>query len=96
VQREDVVRGLISIIGNEKTEGKTLHLSGPAFSYEEPCTYIAEKLGIDIEKVTVPDAYPFEIDYSLTTELTGWEPEYDICAMIDKAISWRNTREECS
>ena len=64
------------------------------FAYDEPCNYTAETLGIGIERVTVPDAYAFDIDYSLTTELTGWEPKFDICAMIDAAVKWKKTRQE--
>jgi UDP-glucose 4-epimerase len=86
VQREDVVAGLLSIIGGEKVKGRTLHLSGPALSYAEACEYAARKLGIGTEEVTVPEAHSFDIDCSLTTELTGWKPRFDIRAMIDAAV----------
>jgi nucleoside-diphosphate-sugar epimerase len=91
VQRQDVVDGLVSILGNGKVKGRTLHLSGPGFSYEDACAYAAERLSIDVERVPVPGVHSFDIDCSLTTELTGWEPRFDIRAMIDAAIEWSHS-----
>ncbi len=78
--------GLAAMVGAEAAIGQTFHLSGRAFGYEEPCEYLAAKLDLPIEKVTVPDAHPFSIDYSLTTQLLGWEPKFDVIASIDAAL----------
>ena len=92
VHRQDVVEGLVSILGNKRVEGKTLHLSGPSFLYSEPCEYLATKLALSTEHVSVPDAHSFAIDTSLTTKLTGWKPKYDVCAIVDAALEWQEER----
>lgn len=89
VQREDVVDALVAMIGNDAAANQTFHLSGPAFSYRQPCEYLADKLGLPVERVTLPDAHSFEIDYSLTTDLLGWSPQFDVIAMLDAALAWR-------
>jgi nucleoside-diphosphate-sugar epimerase len=89
VQREDVVDGLAAMVGNDAAANRTFHLSGPAFSYRQPCEYLAGKLSLPIERVTLPDAHSFEIDYTLTTDLLGWSPKFDVIAMLDAALAWR-------
>ena len=93
VQREDVVDALAAMIGADAAIGQRFHLSGAAFGYEKPCRHLAEKLGLPVERVVVPDAHSFEIDYSLTTELLGWSPKFDVLAMLDAALAWRNKRQ---
>jgi len=87
VELADVTAGLAAMVGNEAAMEKTFHLSGPAFRYDGPCEHLAGKLDLPIEKVTVPGAYPFSIDTSLTTDLLGWEPTFDVIASIDAALA---------
>jgi len=89
VQREDVVDALAAMVGAESAVGRRFHISGPAFSHDQPCRYLAEKLDLPVERVTLADAHSFEIDYSLTTELLGWSPKFDVIAMLDAALAWR-------
>jgi hypothetical protein len=83
------VAALAAMVGADAAVEKTFHVSGPAFSYERPCNYLAEKLQLPVERVTVPGAYSFEIDCSLTTELLGWSPQYDVIAILDAALACR-------
>ena len=51
------------------------------------------KIGTALLPVLVEDGHSFAIDTSLTTELTGWKPKYDVCAMVDAALEWQNERQ---
>ncbi len=90
VQREDVVDALAAMLGSPAAMEKTLHVSGPGFSYQQPCEYLAGKLDLPVERVIVPDAYSFDIDFSLTTELVGWSARFDVIAMVDAALAFRS------
>jgi len=87
VQRQDVVDALVAMAGAAAAIGQRFHVTGPAFNYTQPCEYLADKLGLPIERVTVGGAYSFEIDYSLGTDLLGWSPKYDVIAMLDAALA---------
>ena len=89
VQREDVISALAAMVGADQALRQTFHVSGPGFSYEQPCKYLAEKLGLSIERVRLSDAYSFEIDVNHTTELLQWSCRYDVIAMLDAALAWR-------
>lgn len=94
VQREDVVEALAAMVGAPAAIGQTFHVSGPAFDYAQPCEYLAGKLHLPVERVTIPGAHSFAIDYSLTCEKLGWEPRYDVIVMVDAALAWRGKRHE--
>jgi nucleoside-diphosphate-sugar epimerase len=87
VQREDVIDALLRTVGEPKAIGETFHVSGPAFDYDQPCRYLAEKLHLPLEPVRL-QAHSFEIDCSHTTDLLGWTARYDIVAMLDAALAW--------
>ena len=89
VQRADVVEALAAMIGSPKAIDQRFHVSGPAFTYDRPCQYLAERLNLPIEEVRLSDAHSFDIDYSHTTELLGWRPACDVIAMLDAALTWR-------
>ena len=74
VQREDVIDALLRMIGEPKAIGEIFHVSGPAFDYDQPCRYLAERLPLPTERVLL-DAHGFEIDCSHTTDLLGWTAE---------------------
>ena len=86
VELADVTAGLEAMIGNDAALGQTFHLSGETFSFDEPCEYLAKKLDLPIEKVTI-DAHPFAVDYSHTTDVLGWRPTHDVIASIDAALA---------
>jgi UDP-glucose 4-epimerase len=88
VQRQDVVAALAAMIDRPAALGRTFHISGPGFGYGRPCEFLAKRLGLPMERVMVPNAYPFTIDYSLTTQLLGWSPKYDVIAMLEAALAW--------
>jgi len=89
VQREDVVSAMAAMVGNDRALGERFHVSGPGFRYDQPCEHLAAKLDLPVEPVTVPNAYPFTIDTSRTTEQLGWRPQFDVTAMLDSALAWR-------
>jgi len=86
VELADVTAGLEAMIGNDAALHQVFHLSGPSFSFDEPCEYLAGKLGLPIEKVTV-EGHPFAVDYSHTTDLLGWQPTHNVIASIDAALA---------
>lgn len=89
VQLEDATSALLAMVGCPEAVGHRFHISGPGFRYDEPCRYLGEKLGLPVERVSVPGEYPFDIDVSHTTKQLGWAPKYDVFAMIDAALAWR-------
>jgi nucleoside-diphosphate-sugar epimerase len=92
VQREDVVDALAAMVGRPAAIGQTFHVSGPGFRYDLPCRHLTEKLGLPIERVLVEGMHSFTIDYSHTSELLGWSPRFDVIAMLDAAIAWREAQ----
>ncbi len=90
VQREDVVDALLAMVGRPEAIGQTFHISGPAFDYDQPCRYLAETLPLPIERVPVR-AHSFEIDCSHTTQRLGWQPRFDVIAMLDAALAWQDS-----
>ncbi|MFW6108055.1 MAG: NAD-dependent epimerase/dehydratase family protein [bacterium] len=89
VQLEDTVAALLAMVGAEPAAGERFHVSGPAFDYDRPARYLADRLDLPAEPVYLDGWYPYEIDVSHTTDLLGWEPRYDVFAMIDAALAWR-------
>mgnify|MGYP006292327577 CR=1 FL=1 len=89
VHREDVISALTAMIGSDRAIGETFPVSGPAFRYQDACAYLGEEMDLPVERVTVRGEYGFEIDYSHTTELLGWAPRYDVIALLDAALTWR-------
>jgi nucleoside-diphosphate-sugar epimerase len=87
VQREDVIAGLLAMIGNSDAINDRFHLSGPAFRYDVPAEYLGHRLDLPVERVALPDEHSFEIDVSHTTDRVGWSPQYDVRAMIDAALA---------
>ncbi len=96
VQLQDVTNALVRMIGSDAALERTFHVSGPAFCYDRPCEYLSGKLDLPIERVTLPDAHAFEIDCSLTTDLLGWSPEFDVIAMLDAALEHRRQAQRGS
>ncbi len=92
VQRQDVIAAMAAMVGNVNALHETFHISGRAFAYDKPCRYLADKLGLPIEQVRL-DAHSFAIDCSHTTEKLGWTAQYDVIAMIDAALTWRQNRD---
>jgi nucleoside-diphosphate-sugar epimerase len=90
VSLRDVVAGLLAMIGNPAAAGQTFHLSAPAFTYDQPATYLAETLGLPVEAVVDADFRSYDIDFSHTTACVGWEPQDDVIDMIDAALAWRD------
>jgi len=88
VHREDVVDGLMAMIGDEAAKGETFHLSGPGFSFDEPAEYLAERTGLPVRQVEAEGAFSFDIDTSHTTRCVGWVPRFDVQAMIDAGVDW--------
>jgi len=93
VQREDVVKALLAMVGSPRAVEQTFHVSAPSCDHEKPCRYLGQKLGLPVERVDVSDEYSFDIDYSHTTELFSWEPEFDIYRMLDAAVAWQQEHQ---
>ena len=89
VQRQDVVDALLAMLGHSAAIGRRFHVSGPGFTYDRPCEHLSEKLGLPVERVTVPDAHSFDIDVSTEKALLGWQPKFDVVAMLDAALAYR-------
>jgi nucleoside-diphosphate-sugar epimerase len=92
VHRDDVVSGLVAMLGNERALGQTFHLSGPAFSFEEAAQYLAEKTDLPVRPVETPEVYSFDIDTSHTTECVGWTAQYDVKGAIQAALDHREAQ----
>lgn len=88
----DIVSGLVSALDAEQLVGATIQLAGPrAFTWEEAVPHLSRHLGIPYVDATVTQGPPsfYEHDLTRARALLGWEPRFDILAMIDDAMAFR-------
>jgi len=88
VDVRDLVKGLVLAMEKESAKGESFNLAGPAsFSFDEAIKYVSHATGIPYLEVELP-AKPinYEISISKSKGMLGYNPQYDVFAMIDSAI----------
>jgi nucleoside-diphosphate-sugar epimerase len=88
----DIVEGFTAALGKPSVVGQIFQLAAPTpYTWEETIPYLAAKLGIDYVDVNLAGHVTtfYEFDMSKGQRLFGYQPRYDIFAMIDDALAFR-------
>lgn len=88
----DIVLGFTTALGKPGAIGQVFQLAAPTpYTWEETIPYLAAKLGVGYVDVKLADHVTtfYEFDMSKGERLFGYQPRYDIFAMIDDALAFR-------
>jgi nucleoside-diphosphate-sugar epimerase len=88
----DIVQGFTDGLGKPGAIGQVFQLAAPTpYTWAETIPYLAAKLGVAYVDVKLADHVPtfYEFDMSKGQQHFGYQPHYDIFAMIDDAIAFR-------
>ena len=89
---KDVVDSVLLSIGNPTAIGEAFNISGPSpFSYGQLASYISRKLGLPIVEFEYERFYDFTINIAKARSVLGYNPQYDIIKIVDKAIAFRKS-----
>ena len=91
----DIVLGCAAALGRPEAHGEVIQLGGPgAFAWDVAVPHLAKRLGVGYADVVL-DGTPtyYEYDLSKARRLLGFEPQYDICRMIDDALAFRSGKD---
>ena len=87
---EDCVQAFLLALRTEGIEGQTFMIAmADAFDYEDAARYAAECLGIGVLDLVDPVGRDFCIDTTKARYILGYQPRYDIRALIDQAVEFR-------
>lgn len=90
VHLEDVVQAFDKAVGNPAALGETFNIAAPAaFRYDRAAAYLSEKIGLPTCTITAAGYHSFEINVNKAKAVLGYEPQYDIYGIIDKALEYR-------
>ena len=88
----DIVQGFTDALGKPNVVGQIFQLAAPTpYTWEEAIPYLAAKLRVDYVDVNLAGHVTtfYEFDMSKGQRLFSYQPRYDIFAMIDDAIAFR-------
>jgi nucleoside-diphosphate-sugar epimerase len=88
----DIVQGFTDGLGKAGAIGQVFQLAAPTpYTWAETIPYLAAKLGVEYVDVNLADYVPtfYEFDMSKGQQRFGYQPRYDMFAMIDDAIAFR-------
>lgn len=88
----DIVQGFTDGLGKAGAIGQVFQLAAPtSYTWAETIPYLAAKLRVEYVDVKLADHMPtyYEFDMSKGQQRFGYQPHYDIFAMIDDAIAFR-------
>ncbi len=89
---EDCVQSFLLALQRQDIEGHTFMIAmTDPFSYVDAARYAAEQLGIDVLELVDPIGQDFCVDTAKARYLLGYQPQYDIRALIDQAIEFRRS-----
>lgn len=90
VHLDDVVHAFDVALGNPAAVGETFHIAAPkAFRYDEAAAYLSAQIGLPTAQITASGYHGFEINISKARRVLGYDPQFDICGIIDKALAWQ-------
>lgn len=93
VDVRDMVPGMVCGLNNEQAIGQIFHLAGPeAFTWDVAVPHLAEALGLTYGEARLVEQAPTDYAFDLTKsrDILGFQPQYDILAMIDSGMQIRN------
>ncbi|EAR23498.1 probable nucleotide sugar dehydratase [Nitrococcus mobilis Nb-231] len=94
---EDTCRGFLALASCESADGKAVNISSNhEISVEDTLAIIRELMSSDVEFITEDqrlrpqrsEVFRLWGDNTLIRELTGFQPEHDICTGLQKTIDW--------
>src|SRR5690606_12775639 len=89
VHIDDVVQAFGKIVGNPVTIGDSFNIAAPSpFSYDTAAAYVSERTGIPTVRISSPNYHSFEINITRARSVLGYAPEYDIFAIVDRALEF--------
>ncbi|NQT11392.1 MAG: NAD(P)-dependent oxidoreductase [Planctomycetes bacterium] len=92
---EDCVQSYLLALKTEGVEGETYHIAmNDPLDYREAATYAAERLGIEVLELVDPVGQDFCVDVTKARYQLGYRPQYEIRALIDHAIEFRQSGQE--
>jgi UDP-glucose 4-epimerase len=92
VALEDCVQAFLLALTRKGIEGQTFNIAmAEPFDYVATAAYVADRLGIDVIELVDPVGQDFSIDVSKARYVLGYRPQYDIRALVDKAIEFRKS-----
>jgi nucleoside-diphosphate-sugar epimerase len=92
---EDCVQAFLLALERPGIEGETFGIAmAESFDYVETARYVAEKLEIDVIELVDPVGQDFSIDITKSRDLLGYQPEFDIRALVDRAIEFRRSGQQ--
>ncbi|MCU0251395.1 MAG: NAD(P)-dependent oxidoreductase [Vicinamibacterales bacterium] len=87
---EDCVQAFLLALHTEGIEGQTFMIAmADAFDYEDAARYASERLGIGVLDLVDPAGRDFCIDTTKARYILGYQPRYDIRALIDQAVDFQ-------
>ncbi len=87
---EDCVQAFLLMLKTDGIEGQTYHIAmNDPFDYAEAADYVAERLGIEVLDLVDPVGQDFCVDVTKARYQLGYQPQYDIRGLIDRAIEFR-------
>jgi len=87
---EDCVQSYLLALRRDGVEGHTFMIAmNDPFDYVQAAEYAANKLGIDVLGLVDSVGRDFCVDTTKARWLLGYQPQYDIFRLIDKAVEFR-------
>ncbi|MHB0960696.1 MAG: NAD-dependent epimerase/dehydratase family protein [Pirellulaceae bacterium] len=89
---EDCIESFLLALEQEGIEGQTFMVAmTDPFNYVDAAHYAAEQLGIDLIELVDPIGHDFCVDTTKARFTLGYQPQYDIYRLIDRAIEFRKS-----
>ena len=90
---DDIAAGIVLAIEKpDAARNRVFNMAGPApFRYGDVVGKVADGLGLPAGKMTIHGTQDYEISNEKARKLLGYEPKYDIEAMIDRGLAERGT-----
>ena len=89
---EDCVQAFLLALTRDNIEGETFMIAmRDPFNYVDAAQYTAKQLGIDVIELVDSIGEDFCIDTTKARYVLGYEPRFDIFALIDQAIAFRRS-----
>ncbi len=87
---EDCIQSFLLALEREGIEGHTFMIAmTDPFDYVDAAGYAAQQLGIDVVDLVDPVGQDFCIDTTKARYVLGYQPQYDIRRLIDRAVEFR-------
>jgi UDP-glucose 4-epimerase len=89
---EDCVQSFLLALERDGIEGQTFMIAmTDPFDYVNAAHYASQRLGIDVLELVDPVGQDFCIDTAKARYVLGYQPQYDIRGLIDRAVEFRQS-----